>query len=192
MVHPVYRDSPAAWRGLIEIGALEPDDRDEDLAQQLKAQIDPGAPDLDTALIHAPTDLFIQSLFQVIQPFVLMFRDILDFFREGIRNVRGQLQWRLTVANEILDLKHFEEFLERWDNIESLVDVPAIDFQSAWIHHHISEIPTRLLTDNEEIRMIRMNLPDVDGWLTQYEKRILHTVFRRASILSTSGLVSMI
>ena len=136
MADPIHRDSLSAWRGLAEIGRLELDGRDEDLAYQLKEQIDPDALDLDAALTDVPTEIFIQALFQVIQPFVMMFRDILDFFTKA-REREGGLQWRLSVDNEIIDLRNFEEFLERCKDIRCLVDVPAIDSNSAWIPHHV-------------------------------------------------------
>lgn len=56
MVCKVYRDSLSAWQGLCEIGGLELDGRDEDLTLQLKKQINPSAPDLNTALASTPID----------------------------------------------------------------------------------------------------------------------------------------
>ena len=125
MNQPIYRTSLSAWRRLSEIGAIELEGRDADLAYQLKMQIDPAAPDLDTALHSTPTDLFVQAFFQVIQPFVMMFRDILDFFaRAGERE--GQLQWRISIRNTIVELREFEEFLKHWTEIRCLIDVPHL------------------------------------------------------------------
>jgi hypothetical protein len=46
----VYRDGLLAWRALRDAVALDIDDRDDDLLTKLKERLDPGAPDLDSAL----------------------------------------------------------------------------------------------------------------------------------------------
>ena len=102
MQNVVNRDSLSAWRALSNIGGLELGDRDEDLATQLKNQIDPSASTLDDALATTSTDLFLQALFRVIQPFALMFRDVLVFFEEaGARE--GQAQWKISIGDEYVD-----------------------------------------------------------------------------------------
>ena len=136
MSNIVHRNSLSAWRGLSEIGGLEPDGRDEDLATQLRDQIDPDASNLDDALKSANTDLFLEALFRVIQPFALMYRDVLDFFTRAGERV-GQAQWKVSVGDVHLDLRHFEEFLARWDNIECELEVPAIDWRSAFNHIYV-------------------------------------------------------
>ena len=171
MAHPIYRDALSAWRGLIQIGGLELDGRDEDLGGQLKELIDPRAPDLDTALADGPIDIFIQALFQVIQPFAMMFRDILDFFtKAGERD--GQVQWRISVDDETIDLRNFEEFLERWKDITCLVNVPAIDSNSAWIPHNVlkkSGTPDSQLENYSRLRRTSTGFSDVDHWLAEYD-----------------------
>ena len=137
MNQPIYRTSLSAWRRLSEIGAIELDGRDADLAYQLKMLIDPAASDLDTALRSTPTDLFVQAFFRVIQPFAMMFREILDFFaRAGERE--GQLQWRISIRNTVLELREFEEFIRNWTEVRCLLDVPALDkivfgYRTTWL-----------------------------------------------------------
>ena len=83
MANEIYRDSLSAWQGLGEKAGIELDGRDEDLALHLRSAIDPNAPDLSTALANTTIEIFLQSLFQVIQPFALMFRDILEFLKKA-------------------------------------------------------------------------------------------------------------
>lgn len=168
----IYRDSLSAWRGLSEIGGLELDDRDEDLATQLKKKIDPNAPDLDTALECAPMDVFLEALFQVVQPFSLMFRDVLDFF-ERAGALEGQTQWKVSVGEEFIDLRHFEEFLVNWNNIECDIEIPAIDRANAFI-------PNGVRVELGGFKYLRESAPrdgtistgiqDVDAWLVEYDK----------------------
>ena len=123
----VYRDSPSAWQGLSKVGGLDPDDRDEDLVDQLRIELDPEASSLEDALASATTDMFLQAVFRVIQPFSMMFRDVLDFFEKaGARE--GQSQWKLRVDEVLLELQHFEEFIEHWNSIRCAFEIPAIDW----------------------------------------------------------------
>lgn len=118
MDEDVYRDSLSAWKGLSEFGGLELDARDEELVDQLRIELDPEAWSLEVALASASTDMFLQAFFRVIQPFSMMFRDVLDFFEmAGARE--GQSQLKLRVENEILELQHFEEFLEHWSLLQN-------------------------------------------------------------------------
>jgi hypothetical protein len=128
----IYRDSLSAWKGLCQIGGIEPVGRDEDLAAQLKNKINRDAPSLERALEETSVDLFLQALFQTIQPFSLMFRDVLEFFkRAGARE--GQTQWKVSVGGEHCDLQHFEEYLQRWNAIECEIEIPALDKAGAFI-----------------------------------------------------------
>ena len=168
----VYRDSLSAWQGLRDVGGLELDGRDEDLATQLKNQIDPDASNLEDALATACTDLFLQALFQVIQPFALMFRDVLHFFeRAGAHE--GQTQWKVSVGGEFVDLRHFEEFLQRWNRIECEVEIPAIGWTGAFIPNDVRwELgnPDYLLEGKSRDGSITTGIKDVDAWLAEYGK----------------------
>jgi hypothetical protein len=165
----IYRDSLSAWKGLREIGGLELDGRDEDLASQLKDQLDPGAFDLEAALARASTDQFLQALFQTVQPFVGMFRDILSFFeRAGARH--GQSQWKVGIGDEFIDLRHFEELLERWASIDCEVEVPALDRASAFIFNNIRrEVGDDYLREGSAPdKPIVTGVTDADSWLADY------------------------
>ena len=168
----VYRDSLSAWKGLREIGGLEPDVRDEDLVDQLRVELDPEASSLEDALASATTDVFLQALFRVIQPFSMMFRDVLDFFKEaGARE--GQSQWKLRVDNVSLDLQHFEDFLEHWSSIGCAFEVPAIDWTGAFIPTSVlqdSGTHDYLLRGEHRDGSITFGQPDVDDWLSEHNQ----------------------
>jgi hypothetical protein len=165
----IYRDSLSAWKGLREIGGLELDGRDEDLAVQLKEQLDPGALDLEAALAQTSTDQFVQALFQTVQPFVGMFRDVLAFFKQaGARY--GQSQWKVSVDDEFIDLRHFEEFLEHWESINCEVEVPALNRRNAFIFNEVrrKEGDDYLTEGNAWDKPIITGVPDADSWLAEY------------------------
>jgi hypothetical protein len=148
---------------------LELNGRDEDLAAQLKDQLDPGAPDLEVALARASTDQFLQAFFRTVQPFVGMFRDVLSFFeRAGARY--GQSQWKVRIGDDFIDLRHFEEFLELWDSIECEFEVPALDRASAFIFNDVRrEVGNDYLTEgNAWDKPIVTGVPDADSWLADY------------------------
>lgn len=172
MADSVYRNSLSAWKGLSKIGGLEPDVRDENLVDQLRVELDPEALSLEEALASATTELFLQALFRVIQPFSMMFRDVLDFFKEAGAH-KGQSQWKLRVDDVSLDLQHFEDFLEHWSSIRCAFEVPAIDWTGAFI-------PTSVLQDSGshdyllrgEYRdgSITFGQSDVDDWLSEHNQ----------------------
>ena len=135
-----HRDSPSAWKGLVEAGGLEPTGRDEELADHVRQALNSEADTLDEALESAPVETFVDVLFRTIEPFPMMFRDILRFFEfAGARE--GQRQWRLVIGDEVLELKHFEEFEQEWTAIECEFDVPAIGSSDAFL---LNTIPNEL------------------------------------------------
>jgi hypothetical protein len=170
MAAEIYRDSLSAWNGLREIGGLDLDYRDEDLVTYLKDQLDPSASDLETALSRTSTDQFLQALFQTIQPFVGMFRDVLTFFEQaGARY--GQSQWKVRVGDDFLNLRHFEEFLERWNTITCEVEVPALDRANAFIFNTVraKKGGHDYLTEGRSWdKPIITGVPDADVWLAEY------------------------
>ncbi len=101
-----------------------------------------------------------------------MFRDILDFFeRAGARE--GQTQWKVSVGDEFVDLRHFEEFLEYWNNIECEIDIPAIDRASAFILNDVRlEFGSFDYLREKQARdgSKTTGLEDVDAWLSEYSK----------------------
>ena len=167
----IYRDSLSAWKRLIEVGGLELEGRDKDLTQQLKNYLDPYAPNLEMALRSVPLDSLVQALFQTIQPFPLMFRDILRFFEKaGARE--GQTQWKVVVGREIVELRRFEEFLERWHKIKCEFEVPAIDMASAFLPNDVRREMRGMdsrLPNQTNIGSVGTGFKDVDAWLAAYD-----------------------
>lgn len=168
---PTYRDSLSAWRALSSTGGLELAGRDADLVAQLKQRIDPDAASLELALTKAPVAQFVTALLATIQPFAEMFRDILGFFEKaGARY--GQTEWRLSVGEEVAELKHFEEFLEHWNSINFDIDVPALDRAHAFAFNDVRVKPCDYdylrSGDPEDDGPIVIGIPDVDEWFAAY------------------------
>jgi hypothetical protein len=80
MPKQVHRDASSAWRALCATGGIELNGRDIDLEDKLKRGLSSSAPTLEDALLGATTDQLLRTLFEVAQPFVQMFSDILEFF----------------------------------------------------------------------------------------------------------------
>ena len=110
---------------------FEPDDRDEGIEDRLKARLDPGAATLEVALRSASTTDFVRALFEVLHPYVEMFRAILSFFEKAGAQ-EGRQQWNIQVDDVDLGLEHFRRFLRSWDEIECDIDAPAVDQTGAW------------------------------------------------------------
>lgn len=169
----IYRDSLSAWKGLAKVGGLEPEGRDSDLAGELKNQLDRGADTLESALRAAPVDAFVQALFRLIQPFPMMFADVLRFFEKaGARE--GKTQWRVVLEDDVVELCHFQEFIERWENITCELDVPAIDQWEAFLPNTVRlEVGSGdyLFEDHKSARDREMcGIDDVDEWLALYDR----------------------
>lgn len=168
---PVHRSALSAWEALRIEGRLDMDDRDEDLIGKLKDALDPRAPNLASALAGATTDEFLSALFGTIQPFVAMFQDILAFFEKaGARE--GKSQWRISVGDQFLDLRQFEEFLEHWNAIDADLEVPALDRRHAFILNDArAEIGgyDYLVDGMDYGKEANTGIDDVDDWLADYD-----------------------
>ena len=169
----IYRDSLSAWKGLAKVGGLEPEGRDSDLAGELKNQLDRGADTLESALRAAPVDAFVQALFRLIQPFPMMFADVLRFFEKaGARE--GKTQWRVVLEDDVVELCHFQEFIERWESITCQLDVPAIDQWEAFLPNAVRlEVGSGdyLFEEHASARGWEMcGIEDVDAWLALYDR----------------------
>jgi hypothetical protein len=171
LTNDIHRDSLSAWNALRHIGGLETDNRDEDLVGIIQRKLDATAPDLEAALISASIEQLLSALFFSIHPFVSMFRDILSFF-ESSNAVEGQSQLRLSVEEEFLELRHFEEFLESWSELDILFDVPALDCSNAFILNTLREDfggNEFLSSALERDKPASTGFPDVDEWLREYD-----------------------
>jgi hypothetical protein len=166
MRSPLHRDALSAWRHLREEGGLEIDDRDEGLEDRLIILINPAGANLEEALRSATNADLLRALFDVIHPYVAMFRDILDFFeRAGAKE--GRAQWNLQVDETIVGLEHFRRFLRQWDEVECTIEAPAVDQSGAWALFD----ETRDLPEMQQVGSHGGYLPGVpaiDRWLQSY------------------------
>jgi hypothetical protein len=133
MEKQIHGDATSAWRFLCEKGGLELDGRDMGLDRRIHDHLNPKMKSLDDALATSSIEAFIEAFFHSIHPYVEMFRNILDFFEKG-QATKGETQWSLRVGNVDLELEHFREWLNSWDNLaNSEINVPAIDKKSIWL-----------------------------------------------------------
>jgi hypothetical protein len=172
LANEIHQTSLSAWHALSAAGGLEMDERDQDLAEMLKARLDATAPDLESAIAGASLDSFLSALFASIQPFVAMFTDILAFFEKAGAKT-GQSQWRVGVGEEFLDFRHFEELLENWNAIDAEFEVPALELFDAFILNNARRDVGGgdfLLDGLEYGKPASTGVPDVDDWLAEYDK----------------------
>jgi hypothetical protein len=138
MVDQIARDSLTAWGRLREAGGIEPHDRDADFAEQLRIALRPSAATLDEALGAVTLDDLVRAFFGLVQPYVEMFRAILEFF-EIAEARQGRSQWSLKIEEEHFDLQHFQKFIETWETLDYDLDVPAIDSSGSWALHRATD-----------------------------------------------------
>lgn len=173
MIDTIHKDSLTAWQSLSQIGGLELDGRDKDLATQLKNQIDKNAPNLESALKTISTDLFLHAFFQIIQPFTMMFRDVLEFFQMASAR-EGQAQWKIKIDNEFFGLQHFVEYLEHWDSIDYEIEFPAIEMESAYILEILLRDsqgnPSHSSEEKSQDGSRTTGIDDVDFWIKEYDE----------------------
>lgn len=167
-----HRTALSAWNELVTGAGLEPEGRDAELADQVRGALDGKADSLEEALRGASMTAFVETLFQAIEPFPMMFVDILRFFESaGARE--GQRQWRLVIGDEILDLKHFEEFERLWRSIDYEFDVPAVDGSEAFLPNTVrNEIEEAEHLVHLQVALNRQftGISDVDTWLAGYDE----------------------
>ncbi len=166
-----HRSALSAWNGLVEAGGLEPQGRDAEFTDQLRKELNGETDSLEDALGSASMAAFLEALFRTIEPFPMMFRDVLRFFeRAGAHE--GQRQWRLVIEDEVLELNHFEEFEREWCSIECEFDVPAVGGSDAFLPNNVRnelEGVEYLLDSQSELTGQLTGIEDVDKWLTAYD-----------------------
>lgn len=163
----VARDALTAWESLRALGGIEPEGRDRELVDQIRTQIDPSATDLESALESCTTDEFLQALFGSIQPFSLMFRDILLFFQNADAT-QGKHQWRVQLEEVPLDLGHFEQFIRHWQRIRVPLDVPALGASDAFVLNDVRlSFGMSYLTDQPPLPN---SLGDIDRWISLFDE----------------------
>ena len=166
-----HRSALSAWRELVETGGLEPDGRDLELANGLREAFDPHAESVEKALESVTMEVFVDALFRAVEPFPMMFGDILRFF-EAAGAREGQRQWRLVIGDDLFGLDHFEEFEHRWRSLECEFDVPAVSGHEAFLPNTVRnnlEGMEYLLDTGSTLFGQTTALADVDRWLEAYD-----------------------
>jgi len=158
----LHQDSRSAWDALCRIGGIERDERDFELEEALRLQLDPAAISFDQALSTATTDELVQALMSAAAPFAAMFQDILAYFRRAGAN-QGNAHWRIAIGQHMPDLKEFEEFLEIWGMVETSLHVPAIDVTAKRALRDAMVQSTGVYGRPGE-----SGIAEVDAWLVQY------------------------
>ena len=166
-----HRSALSAWHELVETGGFEPDGRDLELADGLRQAFNGDAESVEEALASATMGAFVEALFRAIEPFPMMFGDILRFFKSaGARE--GQRQWRLVIGDDVFDLEHFVEFEREWRWLECEFDVPAVSGHEAFLPNTVRndlEGVDHLLDAGITLSGQTTGLEDVDMWLDAYE-----------------------
>jgi hypothetical protein len=170
----IHKDSLTAWADLQKRGGLELRGRDEGFEEELKNRLAPAAESLEEALHGATTDDLVRAFFDVLQPFVAMFRAILEFY-EKAGAAEGREQWNIVVDDVDVSLDHFRRFLRKWNSVPCEVEVPAVDFGGAWAMNHATR-------DMDEMNGVRAGIDDtqpywsgvvdIDDWLRAYRLKI--------------------
>ena len=113
---------------------------------------------------------FVEALFRAVEPFPMMFGDILRFF-EDARALEGQRQWRLVIGDKPFELDHFAEFEREWRSFECEFEVPAVNGREAFLPHTVrnSLEATEYLSDTGSTPFAQTGLADVDKWLEAYD-----------------------
>jgi hypothetical protein len=128
----IHETPLSAWKHLCEFGGLELQNRDEGLDTQILSSIDPNAVSLEEALTNATMESFVRAFFQSLSPYIGMFRDILHFFEQADAT-EGKTQWTLKVGEIDLDLEHFRQWLDAWQQLVELeIEVPSVNFEAEW------------------------------------------------------------
>ena len=165
-----HRTASSAWRALVETGALEPDGRDLELADGLREVLGGDAESIEEALQDVSMRAFVEALFRAVEPFPMMFGDILRFFKDaGARE--GQHQWRLVIGDDPFELDHFVEFERVWRSFECEFDVPAVNGREAFLPHTVRNHLEGMedLLDMGSTPFGPTGLADVDKWLEAYD-----------------------
>lgn len=172
MKDAIHRDSASAWKQLRTAGGLDITYRDEDLVDRLKNSLDENAASLEEALGNSSTDEFIRAFFQVVHPFVEIFRDILKFFNKAGEK-EGQSQLQISITDDHIGLEDFIEFLTHLKSIKIPTDIPSVDSDGIWALQRIvsdySYENDRVLPRSDRINK-NADCDDVNSWIERYEE----------------------
>jgi hypothetical protein len=156
---------------------LEVDRRDETLQDELRILLDASQETPEEALSTATMESFLGAFFQLVQPFVAIFRDILAFFEQA-GATEGQGQWVLKAGDLDIDLEHFRKWIETMTPAGRVtLQVAAVDFQTVWkiweilrakdlVHEEVSK---SFGSWGKDFDAGSLNLPeDVREWVRAY------------------------
>ena len=166
----VHQSALSAWQELAKTGALEPNGRDLEFADGLRQTLNSDAESTEEALASAPMAAFVEALFRAIEPFPMMYGDILRFFQAaGARE--GQRQRQLVIGDEVFELEHFVKFEREWRSMECDFDVPAIGGHEAFLPNTVrNDLEVEYLLDTgSNLIGQTTGLSDVDLWLATYD-----------------------
>ncbi|MCY3746399.1 MAG: hypothetical protein OXH05_09205 [Acidobacteria bacterium] len=142
-----------------------------ELANGLREAFDPDAESVENALESVTMEAFVEALFRAVEPFPMMFGDILRFF-EAAGAREGQRQWRLVIGDEPFELDHFVEFEREWQSLECEFDVPAVSGHDAFLPNTVQsdlEGMEYLFSTDSPLVGQTTGLADVDKWLEAYD-----------------------
>ncbi len=167
----------AAWKYLRTHAGMEVDRRDETLQEELRILLDASQKTLEEALSTATMESFLGALFQVVQPFVAIFRDILAFFEQA-GATEGQSQWVLKAGDLDIDLEHFRKWIETMTPAGRVtLQVATVDFRTEGKIWEIlrakelvqEELPKSFASWGKDFDAGSLNLPeDVREWVRAY------------------------
>src|SRR5262245_52516598 len=164
---PIHKDSLAAWADLQKRGGLELRGRDEGFEEELQNRLAPSAGSLEEALLSATTDDLVRAFFDVLQPFVAMFRAILEFF-EKAGAAEGRAQWNIIVDDVDVSLDHFRRFLNELNSVRCEVEVSAVDLDGGWAIVHATEKKRKMECVCSGVNSYWSGVADIDDWLGDY------------------------
>lgn len=168
----VFTEPLAAWKYLCMLGGIEPEYRDQELIKNIHSQLAPSMPTLEAALEGATMEAFLSAFFKASQPYIRMFKDILEFFTQAAAT-QGQHQWMLQVADIDMDLDHFRQNIETWTHLgHATIMIPVLTWDGVWnLFEHLRTYnlvakQVALAAEKKEL-----DLPeDVRSWVESYHE----------------------
>lgn len=168
----IHRDASSAWNYLCTHGGIELNGRDEGLDERVKVGLDPAASSLKEALLGSSMESFARAFFKAIHPFLAIFHDILDFFKQTAAT-QGQSQWTIRVGDVDLDLEHFRKWVKTWADIgKAKEQIPAIDESGMTDIFEALRARDEVRTEFQRaFREANVKLPtDVQEWTASYNR----------------------
>lgn len=167
----IYETPLSAWQSILKSGGIELQNRDKGLDNKILAYIDPTALSLEDALSNATMEAFVRAFFTSLSPYVDMFRDILSFF-EHADATQGKTQWTLKVGEVNLDLEHFRQWLNAWQQlVKHEIEVSVVNTNTAG---QIQEILRKRFSYSEQENVKKRSdvSSEIKKWLMDLESGV--------------------